>query len=134
MGTNATNEHFVKKIIEECLLEEKYPNKSNIQKINKIFSEITTINIDCLKLNSNTEKCILEKKLLKLINDHNNIAEKKIGTDLYFLIQKNIFLQQIDYYWKYHLKNLDYLRESIHLRAYGQKEPLNEFKVEAFLL
>ena len=45
-----------------------------------------------------------------------------------------ILLTTLDQVWKEHLHNLDYLRQGISLRAYGQKDPLNEYKREAFNL
>jgi preprotein translocase subunit SecA len=49
-------------------------------------------------------------------------------------IEKKIFLQIIDYAWRSHLQYLEQLRQVIGLRSYGQKDPLNEFKKEAFYL
>jgi preprotein translocase subunit SecA len=48
------------------------------------------------------------------------------------LIEKNILLQILDSSWKEHLLNLEYVRHAIVLRAFGQKDPLNEYKTEAF--
>ena len=45
-----------------------------------------------------------------------------------------MLLQIIDHSWKDHLLHLDYLKQGISLRAYGQKDPLNEYKKEAFVL
>ena len=45
-----------------------------------------------------------------------------------------MFLQVLDQQWKEHLQALEQLRQSIGLRAYGQKDPLNEYKREAFIL
>ena len=63
--------------------------------------------------------------------------EKKrrdFGDDLMNMIEKNITLQILDQVWKEHLQILDYMRHTIVLRAYGQKDPLNEYKREAFYL
>jgi len=49
-------------------------------------------------------------------------------------IEKNFLLQALDHHWKEHLATLDALRNVIHLRAYAQKTPLNEYKSEAFAL
>lgn len=48
-------------------------------------------------------------------------------------IEKGVLIQTIDQNWKEHLQTLDFMRTSIGLRAYGQKNPLNEYKREAFL-
>ena len=69
--------------------------------------------------------CIQKKKnsRIKLLGEnHNNNLEKKI------------FLQIIDFSWRSHLQYLEQLRQVIGLRQYGQKDPLSEFKKEAFVL
>ena len=47
-------------------------------------------------------------------------------------VEKSILLQSLDHHWKEHLATLDALRQVIHLRAYAQKTPINEYKQEAF--
>jgi preprotein translocase subunit SecA len=49
-------------------------------------------------------------------------------------IEKQILLQVLDVRWREHLSHLDHLRSVIHLRGYAQRDPLNEFKGEAFSL
>ena len=49
-------------------------------------------------------------------------------------MEKKIFLQIIDFSWRSHLQYLEQLRQVIGLRQYGQKDPLSEFKKEAFIL
>ena len=49
-------------------------------------------------------------------------------------VEKNVLLQSLDHHWKEHLSTLDALRQVIHLRAYAQKTPINEYKQEAFAL
>ncbi|MBN8850035.1 MAG: SEC-C domain-containing protein, partial [Sphingomonas sp.] len=49
-------------------------------------------------------------------------------------IEKSILLQNLDHHWKEHLATLDALRQVVHLRAYAQKTPINEYKQEAFAL
>jgi preprotein translocase subunit SecA len=56
------------------------------------------------------------------------------GPDTMRYIEKNFLLQLLDQVWKEHLLALDHLRQGIVLRAYGQKDPLNEYKTEAFAM
>ena len=49
-------------------------------------------------------------------------------------VEKSILLQHLDHHWKEHLATLDALRQVVHLRAYAQKTPINEYKQEAFSL
>ncbi len=54
--------------------------------------------------------------------------------DMWTQIEKSILLQNLDHHWKEHLATLDALRQVVHLRAYAQKTPINEYKQEAFAL
>ncbi|MBI1326749.1 MAG: preprotein translocase subunit SecA [Alphaproteobacteria bacterium] len=62
------------------------------------------------------------------------IQEKKriAGDEMFGRLEKAIVIQLLDQNWKEHLLNLDHLRTGINLRAFGQKDPLNEFKTEAY--
>ena len=64
------------------------------------------------------------------------MAEKvaNIGPDYFRRMEKAVVLQILDSQWKEHLLSLDHLRQGINLRAYGQRDPLNEFKAESFEL
>jgi preprotein translocase subunit SecA len=57
-----------------------------------------------------------------------------MGRDLMRFIEKSLLIQTLDAVWKEHLYALDHLRQGIGLRAYGQRDPLNEYKSEAFTL
>jgi preprotein translocase subunit SecA len=57
-----------------------------------------------------------------------------IGDMHWHSIEKSVLLQTLDHHWKEHLAMLDALRQVIHLRAYAQKTPINEYKQEAFAL
>ena len=64
------------------------------------------------------------------------MAEKavRLGPDIMRMAEKSLLLQVLDQQWKEHLLSLDQLRQGISLRAYAQKDPLNEYKREAFLM
>jgi preprotein translocase subunit SecA len=57
-----------------------------------------------------------------------------LGPELMRFIEKSLLIQVMDAVWKEHLYALDHLRQGIGLRAYGQRDPLNEYKSEAFAL
>ena len=83
------------------------------------------------------EKIDQEIVVDRLIHAADAAMEAK-ATDLppetWVQIEKNFLLQALDHHWKEHLATLDALRQVIHLRAYAQKTPLNEYKSEAFAL
>ena len=56
------------------------------------------------------------------------------GSDVIRYVEKSILLQTLDHLWREHLVMLDHLRQVIGLRGYGQRDPLNEYKAEAFSL
>jgi len=58
----------------------------------------------------------------------------KWGPDVMRYVEKSILLQTLDHLWREHLVMLEHLRQVIGLRGYGQRDPLNEYKAEAFSL
>jgi preprotein translocase subunit SecA len=56
--------------------------------------------------------------------------EEELGEEILRHLEKAILLQSIDTHWREHLLNIDYLKEGIGLRGYGQKNPLTEFRIE----
>ncbi|MGV8998049.1 MAG: preprotein translocase subunit SecA [Parvibaculaceae bacterium] len=56
------------------------------------------------------------------------------GPELMRQVEKSILLQTLDHHWREHLMMLDYLRQGVGLRGYAQRDPLNEYKSEAFTL
>ncbi len=79
-----------------------------------------------------------QKSLIKKINDiyekRRNERVKILGKDQNNEVEKRIFLQMLDFLWRSHLQYLEQLRQVIGLRSYGQKDPLAEFRKEAFEL
>ncbi len=57
-----------------------------------------------------------------------------VAPEIYAIAEKRVMLQTLDQVWKDHLLSLDHMRQGINLRAYAQKDPLNEYKHEAFTL
>ena len=73
-------------------------------------------------------------KIKSIFSDKKNSRIKILGKDQNDILEKKIFLQIIDFSWRSHLQYLEQLRQVIGLRQYGQKDPLSEFKKEAFVL
>ncbi|WP_428482601.1 preprotein translocase subunit SecA [Pyruvatibacter mobilis] len=62
------------------------------------------------------------------------LTAAQVGPDIMRQVEKSILLQTLDGHWREHLQMLDHLRHTIGLRGYGQRDPLNEYKTEAFEL
>ena len=75
---------------------------------------------------------IVETRLSEMANA--TLAAKRDAADpaIFRQIEKQILLQTLDHHWKEHLSTLDALRQVIYLRAYAQKNPINEYKQESF--
>tara|TARA_Y100000591_G_scaffold67165_1_gene55597 strand:- start:6110 stop:8656 length:2547 start_codon:yes stop_codon:yes gene_type:complete len=76
----------------------------------------------------------LRKKIEDKFQESRNERIKLLGEDQSKEIEKRIFLQAIDMNWKSHIQYLEQLRQVIGLRSYGQRDPLIEYKKEAFSL
>jgi preprotein translocase subunit SecA len=115
---------------------ENYKNSNDL----KIFSNEVKINFGNIFNESQIETFAkMEKK--ELIQKVNNFFDEKRQERIKLLgekenneVEKRIFLQILDFLWRSHLQYLEQLRQVIGLRSYGQKDPLAEFRREAFEL
>jgi preprotein translocase subunit SecA len=84
------------------------------------------------------EEGIADEELLARINrradEHMAAKVAQWGPDVLRYVEKSILLQTLDHLWREHLVMLEHLRQVIGLRGYGQRDPLNEYKAEAFNL
>ena len=76
----------------------------------------------------------IEARITAAADGHVATREAQIGPEQMRDIEKNFLLQMVDMQWREHLLHLDHLRQVIGLRGYGQRDPLNEYKTEAFSL
>jgi preprotein translocase subunit SecA len=108
--------------------EDKHPEEWNIKSLKEalygqfsIYPEIELANFDDLR-----------GKLLDEINRAYENKETEIGSEAFRYLEKMILLQVVDSQWKDHLLSMDHLKEGVGLRGYGQRDPLVEYKKEAF--
>ncbi len=76
----------------------------------------------------------IEERLIRAVDERAAAKTVEIGSDLYRQIEKMVLLQTLDHLWREHIVMLEHLRQVIGFRAYGQRDPLNEYKTEAFVL
>ncbi len=74
----------------------------------------------------------MEEYIMKIVHDNYARKEEKYGIDLIAQIERFAMLTVIDDKWKEHLREMDDLKEGINFRAYGQKDPLIEYKKDGF--
>lgn len=126
------NEDIIENVVQDSYYEDHI--ESIISELHKSYG----ITFDQESL----AKLLNKQDALRYINDkvQEFFAEKERYfnsqniTDLWNTIVKQVMIMTIDYLWREHLSTLESLRQSIGLRAMGQKDPLNEFKREAFLM
>ena len=75
-----------------------------------------------------TKEEYIERIYNALVEQYNK-KEEELGSDLMRKLEKHILFDVVDNRWREHLKSLDALRESIYLRAYGQRDPVTEYKL-----
>ena len=77
---------------------------------------------------------LIEERVKEQADAHVAAKVAELDPDSWKQVEKSILLQNLDHHWKEHLAMLDALRQVVHLRAYAQKTPINEYKQEAFAL
>jgi preprotein translocase subunit SecA len=76
----------------------------------------------------------LRERVVKAVEDAYEAKVAAVGAPVMRHLEKAVMLQELDRHWREHLAAMDYLRQGIHLRAYAQKNPKQEYKREAFEL
>ena len=76
----------------------------------------------------------MKERIERRADEHMAGKVAKWGPDVMRYVEKSILLQTVDHLWREHLVMLEHLRQVIGLRGYGQRDPLNEYKAEAFSL
>ncbi|MDA9698622.1 preprotein translocase subunit SecA [Candidatus Pelagibacter sp.] len=129
--------NFLEEIIEDIIKLKflKSSDPKNIEFDNKIKAimgkKISAEDFDSLK---NLDNENLKKEIFKKFENSRQERTKILGQKQSVEIEKRILLQSIDLNWKSHIQYLEQLRQVIGLRSYGQRDPLVEYKKEAFNL
>jgi len=76
----------------------------------------------------------VRERIARAADEHMAAKVAKYGADIMRYVEKSVLLQTLDHLWREHIVMLDHLRQVIGLRGYGQRDPLNEYKSEAFTL
>ena len=95
----------------------------------EFFAPHGLLNIDEL---GNLSREELDEYLHKVADEHYKAREAAIGSELMRELENLVMLKVVDNHWMEHLDSMDLLREGVGLRAYGQKDPLVEYKFEAY--
>jgi preprotein translocase subunit SecA len=125
-------EDLVARHIPEKAYAEQWDAAGLHDEITKIFAVDLPI-IDWTKEEGIADEEVRER-ILKAIEARAAERTANFGVDVTRYVEKAILLQTLDTNWREHIINLDHLRQYVGLRGYGQRDPLNEYKGEAFEL
>ncbi|WP_028966054.1 preprotein translocase subunit SecA [Sphingomonas phyllosphaerae] len=126
----------VNAIVGEACPPNSYPEQWDVEGMKTRLAEVLNIappvddwlNEDALDPEIVTERVLAEADVMV------EAKAAELDTATWTQVEKSILLQNLDHHWKEHLAMLDALRQVVHLRAYAQKTPINEYKQEAFNL
>jgi preprotein translocase subunit SecA len=123
---------LVAKFVPENAYPEQWNTKGLKEELNRVFG------IDLPVDEWAKEEGIADEELIHRVerraDEHMAAKVAQWGPDVIRYVEKSILLQTLDHLWREHLVMLEHLRQVIGLRGYGQRDPLNEYKQEAFHL
>jgi preprotein translocase subunit SecA len=125
-------ENYVSRCIPTNAYAEQWDTDSLQKEIHRVFGLELPI-VDWGKEDGMTEVEI-QDRILKAADARYAEKVATFGPEIMRQVERSLLLQLLDQTWKEHLLNLDHLRQGINLRAYAQRDPLNEYKSEAFAL
>ncbi|WP_435090453.1 preprotein translocase subunit SecA [Candidatus Pelagibacter bacterium nBUS_30] len=131
------SDEFLKEIIQDItrLKTQKISNPKNVEFDNRLKQIVgKSFNKDEIYKLISAKDDDLKDKITRKFHDSRNERKKILGDDNSKEIEKRILLQSIDLNWKSHIQYLEQLRQVIGLRSYGGRDPLVEYKQEAFNL
>jgi preprotein translocase subunit SecA len=128
-------EDIARELVDTFCPQNEHPEKWNVTQfaaevLNQFGLDVKAAGIDAAKVNHNE----LADVLVERVKERYAEKEKLFGEPMMRWLERRIILDIVDTQWKDHLLTLDHLKEGIGLRGYGQKDPLVEFKKEAFTL
>jgi preprotein translocase subunit SecA len=127
----------VNAIVGEYCPHGSYPEQWNIAELKEKIAG--TLNIEApvdewIVSEAAIEPEMIEERIRAAADQLVDEKSTDLELDTWRQVEKSILLQNLDHHWKEHLAMLDALRQVVHLRAYAQKTPINEYKHEAFAM
>ncbi|MBM4137151.1 MAG: preprotein translocase subunit SecA [Nitrospira sp.] len=121
-------DEIVDEVLEIYCPEEKHKEDWDLKGLKDSFYGIFSLVPDVTPADLHS----VREMLTSQVRDAYEKKESEVGSDLMRYLERVVMLQVIDTQWKDHLLAMDHLKEGIGLRGYGQKDPLVEYKKEAF--
>ena len=111
-----------------------YPEHWDIDGLKERVRDVLGVDVplDSWMEEDGIEPVMIEERVSKLADEHMDAKITSNDVSIWRQVEKSVLLDRLDHHWKEHLATLDALRQVVFLRAYAQKQPINEYKREAF--
>ncbi len=121
-------------LVSEACPPGSYPEQWNVEGLKEKVEDVLGLAppIDDWMEEEAVEPELIEERLQDMAEERLTERTAEIPESSWRRVEKSILLERLDYHWKEHLATLDALRQVVFLRAYAQKQPINEYKQEAF--
>jgi preprotein translocase subunit SecA len=123
----------ISNIVQAALDQKKPSDQWNWTRLGEELSHLFGISIDFTDQERASLETVIEK-ISQVVAEKQEIFEQEWGAEMRMRMEKSLMLKTLDQTWIGHLNAMDHLRSGIHLQAYGQKDPLNEYRHEAFAM
>ncbi|NRG17174.1 preprotein translocase subunit SecA [Rhizobiales bacterium] len=133
---NEMRHDVIDDLVSRHIPEKAYPEQWDVEGLQQEVRNI--LNLDLPVADWAKEEGIADEEVKeRLMKQANSVMARKVadyGDDIMQQVEKAVLLQTLDHLWREHLANLDHLRSVIGFRGYAQRDPLQEYKTEAFTL
>ena len=123
-------------VVARCIPEKAYAEEWDIATLKQEVSDTLGLDlpIDAWAEEEGIANEEIRERLYRAADESMAGKAAQVGPDLMRQVEKAVVLQTLDHHWRDHLLMLDHLRQAVGLRGYAQRDPLNEYKAEAFEL
>ncbi|MDQ7020005.1 MAG: preprotein translocase subunit SecA [Robiginitomaculum sp.] len=126
----------IEDLINEYIPEKALADQWDVQGLKEKLQELLSMDlpVDEWTKEEGTANEEIQERIIALADKTYAQIAANLTSERLRHIEKQVLLQVVDQHWREHLQNIDHLRSVVHLRSYAQRDPLNEFKTEAFSL
>ena len=126
----------INEMVSKAIPENAYPEQWDLEALEKSATDTLGLNLPVAAWarEEGIDDEAVRERLMDAADRHMASKAADVGPEIMRMVEKSLLLQVFDQVWKEHLLALEHLRHGIGLRAYGQRDPLNEYKSEAFAL
>ncbi len=124
----------VNALVAEACPAGSYPEQWNIAGLKERVADVLALEapLDDWMQEDALEPELIEQRLVEMADAQMEAKVAASDASIWRQVEKQVLLDRLDHFWKEHLATLDALRQVVFLRAYAQKQPINEYKQEAF--